>query len=166
MKKSINRKTHKDASNRISRQVFVQVCGQTNQNIRFWIRESVIAGPCKAMGVSCPKKPQTPPKGFSSKAFLKCEGSGSQGLWLACATGSVISLCTVLWLANGDGIGLSQRLTLSVLKLQEAWGYVLIVIKYLNLPFGGGRGGVIAVEQLRKCVSNTIIYSTCTSGRS
>ena len=34
MRKSVNRKTQKDAGNRISRHMLVQVCGQTNQNIR------------------------------------------------------------------------------------------------------------------------------------
>ena len=42
--------------------------GQTNWNIDVWSRESFIAGPCKELGASCPKKPWAPRR-VSAKHF-------------------------------------------------------------------------------------------------
>ena len=51
---------------------------------------------------------------------------------------------------------MSQRLTLSVLRLQEAWGYVLMVIKRLTSSIWWGV--FTSVKQLRACASNVYIY--------
>ena len=63
----------------------------------------------------------------------------------------MISLCEILWLImrqQGDVTGVN----VSALRLQEAWGYVLMV----NVPFVWGRLDTSA-KQLRKYTSNTII---------
>ena len=98
-------------------------------NVRVWSRERFAAGLFKETHILYPKKPLPTPKVFS-RAFLKAswrwrqgEG-GSQGLR---------SPHAVLWLADSEGTGVVlQGLTLSVLSLQEAPGYVLMVIKKLT----------------------------------
>ena len=69
-----------------------------NWNIEVWSRERFIAGPCKQMGAHALKALNSP-KGFN-KAFFKATcGAEHRASWVA---GSVISLCTVLWLGDGE----------------------------------------------------------------
>ena len=59
---------------------------------------------------------------YMAQAFLKAR-EGRRGI------GRGISLCTVFQLSDVRGQTLSQGFTLSVLRLQEAWGCVLMLIK-------------------------------------
>ena len=96
--------------------------GQIHQNIGVWNRERFIAGSWKETGGSRPPKSLTLWR-VSAKCFKK-SSEGRGGTW---------SAGTVLWLADGwEKAVMSQGLT-SFLRLQEAWGHGLMVLKLSNI---------------------------------
>ena len=98
-------------------QVSVPVAQWGQADFGVWSREMFIERPGKEMGGSCPKNPELH-DGLRQGTFKS--QVREQSLWSACAQFSG-------WWTGTRVV--SQGLTLSVLRLQETWGCVLMVVK-------------------------------------
>ena len=92
----------------------------------FGAEKSLLQSHARTWGAHTLKRPELP-KGFLQSTFKSQE----LGVWKGEFLGSVISLCSILWPADGEVTAVSQGLTLSVFRLQETWGHVFVVIKEL-----------------------------------
>ena len=87
--------------------LLMQVCrpnvqwGQINWNVRVWSREKFIARQCEETSGLSPEKPQVP-QTFQQSSFKGQVREGSH-CWLV--PSSLISLCPVLWLVDGEAAG-------------------------------------------------------------
>ena len=98
--------------------------GQTNRNVGVCSRERFVAESCKETRWLMPYKASSFQKGFS-KAFLKA-WLGERGVCRVCDQNCDHNSLFDWW---GGSRVISQGLTLSVLRLQEAWEYVFKVLK-------------------------------------
>ena len=88
--------------------------GQTNWNVRVWSRERFIAGPYEETGGFCPKSPELPE--VFGQTFLKARW----GRWGRRLCDQLMHNSLTHWWWGNRVV--SQGFTLSVLRLQEAWG--------------------------------------------